>query len=91
MKKRVLIVVDYQKDFVNGVLAVPGAETIAKNIQREIEKDYFNVDNPVVMIMKTVFNGVTIKIRHAVYEVKQDMNHVMFKLNGDQIECSPIK
>ncbi len=58
---------------------------------KEIEKDYFNVDNPVVMIMKTVFNGVTVKIRHAVYEVKQDMNHVMFKLNGDQIECSPIK
>ena len=58
---------------------------------KEIEKDYFNVDNPVVMILKTVFNGVTVKIRHAVYEVKQDMNHVMFKLNGDQIECSPIK
>lgn len=58
---------------------------------KEIEKDYFNVDNPVVMIMKTVFNGVTIKIRHAVYEVKQDLNHVMFKLNGDKIECSPIK
>jgi len=58
---------------------------------KEIEKDYFNVDNPIVMIMKTVFNGVTVKIRHAVYEVKQDMNHVMFRLNGDQIECSPIK
>jgi len=58
---------------------------------KEIEKDYFNVDNPVVMIMKTCFNGVTVKIRHAVYEVKQEMNHVMFKLNGDQIECSPIK
>jgi uncharacterized protein len=58
---------------------------------KEIEKDYFNVDNPVVMITKTVFNGVTVKIRHAVYEVKKDMTHVMFKLNGDQIECSPIK
>jgi uncharacterized protein (DUF342 family) len=58
---------------------------------KEIEKDYFNVDNPVVMILKTVFNGVTVKIRHAVYEVKQDMNRVMFRLNGDQIECSPIK
>ena len=58
---------------------------------KEIEKDYFNVDNPVVMILKTAFNGVTIKIRHAVYEVKQDMTHVMFRLNGDQIECSPIK
>jgi uncharacterized protein (DUF342 family) len=58
---------------------------------KEIEKDYFNVDNPIVMIMKTVFNGVTVKIRHAVYEVKQDMTHVMFKLNGDKIECTPIK
>lgn len=58
---------------------------------KEIEKDYFNVENPVVMILKNVFNGVTIKIRHSVYEVKQDMNHVMFKLNGDQIECSPLK
>lgn len=58
---------------------------------KEIEKDYFNVDNPVVMIMKTVFKGVTVKIKNAVYEVTEDMSNVMFKLNGDVIECGPIK
>ena len=58
---------------------------------KEIEKDYFNVDDPVIMISKTVFFGVKIKIKNLVYEVKQDMNRVMFRLNGDQIECSPIK
>lgn len=58
---------------------------------KEIEKDYFNVDNPIVMIMKTVFKGVTVKIKNAVYEVTEDMSNVMFKLNGDVIECGPIK
>jgi hypothetical protein len=58
---------------------------------KEIEKDYFNIDNPVIIISKTVYYGVTIKIKHFVYEVKQDVTHVMFKLNGDQIECSPLK
>ncbi|MBK7629880.1 MAG: DUF342 domain-containing protein [Ignavibacteriales bacterium] len=58
---------------------------------KEIEKDYFNVENPVVMILKNVYNGVTIKIKHAIYEVKQDMTHVMFRLNDDKIECGLIK
>ena len=58
---------------------------------KEIEKDYFNVDDPVIMISKTVFFGVKIKIKNLVYEVKQDMNRVVFRLNGNQIECNPIK
>jgi uncharacterized protein (DUF342 family) len=58
---------------------------------KEIEKDYFNIKDPVVMISKSVYYGVTIKIKHAVYEVKKDLTNVIFRLNGDQIECTPIK
>ena len=39
MKKNILIVVDYQNDFVDpsGSLPIPGAPSIAKNIQKEID------------------------------------------------------
>ncbi len=56
-----------------------------------IEKDYYNVDNPVVIVSKTVYYGVTIKIKNYTYEVKKDLTHVMFRLNGDQIECVLLK
>lgn len=39
--KKILIVVDYQYDFVNGVLQIPGADLIAKNIQTEINNDIY--------------------------------------------------
>lgn len=35
--KKLLIVVDYQKDFVDGALGFPGAETLAAPIQKRIE------------------------------------------------------
>ena len=35
--KKLLIVVDYQKDFVDGALGFPGAETLADGIQAKIE------------------------------------------------------
>ncbi len=56
-----------------------------------IEKDYFNIEDPVVRVSKSVYPGVTIKIKHVVYEVKNELTHVMFRLNGDQIEYNPLK
>lgn len=41
--KKILVVVDYQEDFVNGVLAVPEAEKIKNFIQDEINGDYEKV------------------------------------------------
>lgn len=38
---KILIVVDYQGDFVNGALAIPDAADIAKNIQREIDSNKY--------------------------------------------------
>ncbi len=40
--KNVLIVVDYQNDFVNGALPVPEAETIKDFIQSEIDSDKYD-------------------------------------------------
>ena len=39
---KILIVVDYQKDFVTGVLAVPGAKDINRIIQQEIYSDKYD-------------------------------------------------
>ncbi len=52
---------------------------------KEIEKNYFNVEDPIVSIAKTVFPGTVIKIKQAVYEVKEEMSHVIFKLVDDEI------
>lgn len=40
--KKVLVVVDYQYDFVSGVLPVPEAETISGVIQKEIDSDIYD-------------------------------------------------
>jgi nicotinamidase-related amidase len=44
MCKKVLVVVDYQNDFAspNGALYVPNAETISKNIQHQIDSDFYD-------------------------------------------------
>jgi hypothetical protein len=53
---------------------------------KEAEDAYFSVADPGVYISKTVYPGVIIKIRHSVYEVKEELSHVMFKLiKGDII------
>ncbi len=44
MAKKILVIVDYQYDFVRGALPVNGAESIANNIQREIDnKEYDSI------------------------------------------------
>ncbi len=41
--KKILVVVDYQNDFIDGVLAVPEADKIKNFIQNEINGDYEKV------------------------------------------------
>jgi len=55
-----------------------------------IEKDYYNVENPTIRVSKSIYSGVTVKIKHAAFEVKNELNNVVFKLNGDQIEYSKM-
>jgi len=57
----------------------------------EIEKAYLNVPDPGVYIAKTVFPGVTIRIKHLSYDVKEIYNHVMFKMIADEIVCLPYR
>lgn len=50
--KKLLIVVDYQKDFVDGALGFPGAEVLAERIQAKIE-EYRRAGDEVVFTFDT--------------------------------------
>ncbi len=58
---------------------------------KEIEKDYYNIANPTISVTKTVFPGTIIKIKHAVLEVKEELTHVMFKLDDDKVEYVKLR
>lgn len=58
---------------------------------KEIEKQYYDVANPVVNVTKTVYPGAIIKIKHAIYEVREELSHVMFKLVDDEVICTNLK
>lgn len=58
---------------------------------KEIEKQYYDVANPVVNVTKTVYPGTIIHIKHAIYEVKEELSHVMFKLVDDEVSCTNLK
>lgn len=51
----------------------------------EIEKEFYNVENPVVVVTNKVYPGVTIRLRHATYEVKEELTHIKFILENDQV------
>jgi uncharacterized protein len=70
--------------------AIDQLERINKDLH-EIEKDYYNIPDPVICVAKTVFPGTIIKIKHVVLEVKEELNHVMFQLHEDQIEHTGLK
>lgn len=54
--KKLLIVVDYQKDFVDGALGFPGAEALAERIQARIE-EYRRAGEEVVFTLDTHTEG----------------------------------
>jgi uncharacterized protein len=57
----------------------------------ELEKDYYNVNNPTITVIKTVYPGVLIKIKHSTFEVKEEISHVVFKFENDNIIPTSIK
>jgi uncharacterized protein len=65
-------------------------DTLKKDILL-LEKQGTGKDEPVVCVTKTVYPGTVIKIRHAAYEVKEELNHVKFAIVGDEITFAPIK
>jgi uncharacterized protein len=70
--------------------AVDQLERINKSIE-EIEVDYYNIPDPLICVSKTVYPGTIIKIKKFIYEVKEDLTHVQFQLNGDKIEYTKLK
>jgi uncharacterized protein (DUF342 family) len=56
----------------------------------EIEKVYYSIGDPVVIVTRKVFPETVIKIKHAVFEVTEELSHVMFKLTDDGIQYLPI-
>jgi uncharacterized protein len=58
---------------------------------KEMETAYYNVPDPTVMILKTVFPKTTIKIKNKTFEVIEQINHVMFKMKDGEIIQSPIR
>jgi nicotinamidase/pyrazinamidase len=52
----ILVVVDYQKDFVDGALGYPGAETLLPGIQAQVEQ-FLEAGNPVYFTLDTHGQG----------------------------------
>jgi|GEM_PF-1080377 len=58
-------------------------ENLKKEI-KEIEKDYFNVENPCLCVTRTVFPGTIIHIKGAAYEVKEEISSMKFSLGEEE-------
>ena len=76
MKKRLLVVVDYQKDFVDGALGFNGAETLEKPILNRIE-DYLVTGDEVIYTLDThlknyleTTEGKHLPIEHCILETE---------------------
>ncbi|KAF0152069.1 MAG: hypothetical protein FD143_1363 [Ignavibacteria bacterium] len=62
-----------------------------KNELKEIEAAYYNVSNPIVIIRNKVYPGTVIKIKDKVFEVKEILSKVTFKIENEKITYSHIK
>lgn len=74
MKYKMLVVIDYQKDFVNGTLGFDGAENLDMRIARKIY-EYEKMGGIIVRTMDTHFNsylntreGKNLPVVHCVYK-----------------------
>lgn len=56
----------------------------------EFNETYYNVEDPVVCVNKTVYPGTIIRIKNIVYEVREELEHVQFRLKDDEIIYSKI-
>ena len=61
-----------------------------KDEKDKLEKAYFNVAEPVVMVTKTIYPGTLIKIKDATFEVTNEFSRVMFRLIDGEITYSNL-
>ena len=85
--KKLLVVVDYQNDFVDGALGFEGAELIGKTIKEKIE-NYLNENNDVIFTLDThtpdymnTHEGKNLPVVHCVknsegWKVKEEVNYL---------------
>ncbi len=73
MKKKMLVVVDYQKDFVDGALGFNGAELLDTKIAQKV-RDYTNDDSIIVRTMDTHYGsylntreGKNLPVEHCIF------------------------
>ncbi len=64
-------------------------DTLRKDLF-EIEKEFYNVENPMVIVSNKVYPGVSIRLRHATYEVKEELQHIKFILENDQVAVKKL-
>jgi len=62
-----------------------------RNDSEELEEKFYDVDNPTVTVVKTVYPGVLIKIKNSIFEVKDEISHAVFKLEGENIIHTALK
>lgn len=58
---------------------------------KEIEEAYYNVEKPVVIISKTVYPGTIISIKGKSFEVKEELNRVVFSLVDNVVSFKAAK
>ncbi len=55
---------------------------------KEIEKDYYNVADPVIIVSRKVFPGTLLKIKGASFEVKDEISNAVFRYEDGEIKYS---
>ncbi len=59
-------------------------ETVKKEVAL-LQAAYYDAADPSVCVSKTVYPGTVVKIKHATYEVKEEISHVTFKLADGEV------
>ncbi len=97
--KKILVVVDYQNDFVNGALGFPGAELLDEKIVKKI-KEYAENNGTVIYTMDThgkdylnTREGKQLPIEHCIYgtegwELYGETKKVLESLNALELKKS---
>jgi len=51
----------------------------------EFEKEFYNVENPMLVVVGKIYPGVTLRLRHAHYDIKEELSHIKFVLENGEI------
>ena len=57
----------------------------------ELETAYYNTNEALVMVTKTIYPGAIVKIKQAVYEVKEEISQVKFILEENEVAFKKLK